>query len=343
MTERITYRPWSNIGDQPVYLFCLRNSSGAYIEVSNYGATLVNIMVPDRAGQLGSVVLGFADLYSYLKDNCYIGSTIGRYANRISNARFELNEETYQLDANDGPNSNHSGAAGFNSKMFGFEIHYNELVLTLDDTDDSGGFPGSLNLRVTYNWTDDNQLTMRYQAVADADTYVNLTNHAYFNLSGKADILGHQLTISGRSIVESDRNYIPTGNIVEAGELLFKGNTIADKIGHKPEVGDGINSYYILDDELKVQNRFSVKLSEQTSGRLLTIDTSYPGLFVYTGDYLLSAQPGHQGDSYQPFGGLCLECQLYPDAMNRPEFPSALLPKHQVYDQYIKFKFGTDQ
>ncbi|MBE9583216.1 galactose mutarotase [Mucilaginibacter sp. JRF] len=337
---KTTHTNWGTTSKgESLYLFRLTNNSGAYVEVSNYGAALVKVMVPDRAGNLGNAVLGFPEAQGYLDDTCYIGSTIGRYANRISNAVFTLDGQTYILEANDGANSNHSASSGFNSKVFGFEQGDDHVVFVLHSNDGDGGYPGNLNLRVTYRWTDDSELQITYHAVSDKPTIANFTNHAYFNLSGNdADILNHSLSISAESVVEAGDDYIPTGKIIGAGDIGFYGEQLKDKIT-PPK---GINSYYILDEALVAINGYAAKLVDKTSGRTLEVNTSYPGIFLYTGDYLQSKHRNHNNRQCRPFEGLCLECQLYPDSINRPEFPQAVLDKHQMYNHYIHFKFGTE-
>lgn len=328
MSINITRKAWGTVNNQDVFLFKLENSTGAFVEITNYGATVVSIDVPDKDGQLGNVIVGFPTLAGYLDDTCYIGSTIGRYANRVSNAQFSLDAIIYQLEANDGINANHSASSGFNSKVFGFEINDDELVLVLHSNDGEGGYPGNLSLRVTYTWSNDNELSIHYKAVSDKDTFANFTNHAYFNLSnGDLTIADHQLDISANTIVAAGADYIPTGEIIPAEPIVL-------------DVNKGINSYYILDQEKLAANNYAARLTEPSSGRALTVTTSYPGIFLYTGDYLNSNHLNLDGRYCQPFQGLCLECQLYPDAMNRPEFPSSLLKKHQVYDECINFKFG---
>lgn len=328
MSTSITHQTWGTVHQQDVFLFRLQNSAGAFVEITNYGATLVSVNVPDKNAVLGNVIIGFPALQGYLDDDCYIGSTIGRYANRISKAGFSLNGTDYQLEANDGVNSNHSASSGFNSKVFGFEINDDELVLVYHSNDGEGGYPGNLNLRVIYKWTEGNELSINYKAVSDQDTFANFTNHAYFNLSnGDATIVNHQLDISANTVVAAGDDYIPTGEIAPADEIVL-------------DIDKGINSYYILDEDKLNANGYAAQLSEPESGRKLNVTTSYPGVFLYTGDYLNSKHLNLANRYCQPFEGLCLECQLYPDAMNRPEFPSALLPKHHVYNEYINFKFG---
>ncbi|HEY9533445.1 MAG TPA: aldose epimerase family protein [Mucilaginibacter sp.] len=329
MSTTVTYKAWGTTQGKDIFLFKLTNPSGAFAEVTNYGATVVSINVPDKYGKPGNTIIGFPTLEGYLDDNCYIGSTIGRYANRISNARFVLNGETHQLEANDGVNSNHSASSGFNSKVFGFEIYDGEGVTFLIHSDDGeGGYPGNLSLRVTYMWTDDNELIISYKSISDKDTYANFTNHAYFNLSnGDLTILDHQLQINAGEMLAATDDYIPTGENIPADRIIL-------------DRTNGINSYYILDEDKLEADGFAAKLTDPASGRMLTVNTSYPGIFLYTGDYLNSKHLNLDNRHCQPFEGLCLECQHYPDSMNRPEFPSALLPKHHVYDEHISLKFS---
>jgi aldose 1-epimerase len=334
MSNNITHKAWGTVHEEPIYLFKLENSTGAFVEITNYGATLVSVVVPDKDAKLGDVIIGFPTLEGYLDDICYIGSTIGRYANRISNAQFTLDNVTYNLEANDGINTNHSASSGFNSKVFGLEINHDELVLVLHSNDGDGGFPGNLSLRVTYKWSEDNELLIHYKAVCDKDTFANFTNHAYFNLSnGGLTIADHRLTITAKNMVAAAEDHIPTGEIIPAA-IAFNNDLLRDQQDNIKSV----NSYYILDKENTYPS--VAKLIDETSGRTLTVETSYPGVFLYTGDYLNSRHFNHNNRYCQPFEGLCLECQLYPDAMNRPEFPSALLKKHEVYDEFINFKFG---
>jgi aldose 1-epimerase len=214
-------------------------------------------------------------------------------------------------------------------------------VLALHSDDGEGGFPGNLSLRITYYWSDDNEMHIRYHAVSDKDTYANFTNHAYFNLSGPgANILDHRLTISADSIVASDSSYIPTGKIHEAGNDAFNDQHVKEHLTTVDDRLNGVNAFYILDDKMVQSTQCAALLSDKASGRTMTVNTSYPGIFLYTGDYLNSKHLNHNNRYCQPFEGIALECQHYPDAMNRPEFPSPLLVKHHIYNENINLKFG---
>jgi len=341
MPYNITYERWASDKDKEIYIFRLMNSSGAFVEITNYGATIVSVVTPDQFGEFGHVVLGFDNLHAYLNNTCYIGSTIGRFANRIGKATFMLNNQQYFLEANEFENCNHSGRFGYHARIFNFDIVENTLKLTLMSHNGDGGFPGNLELKISYQWTENNQLIIGYDAVCDEDTIANFTNHAYFNLSGERDnILGHRLTLNADSMLETNNELIPTGKILKVGRRSLTAKKIAEKFGLAGI--PGFNQYYILKKELNKQpgglNHAAI-LDYEASGRRLNIYTSYPGLMVYSGDYLFSSYPGKKLKNYQPFDGLCLECQLYPDAPNHMSFPSAILRADERYDQKIIYEF----
>jgi len=328
--SKISFEVWGGDDGRVIHLFKIENASGAYVELTNYGATLVSVNVPDKDGKIGNVILGYPSIDGYLNDTCYIGSTIGRFANRIANAKFELNGVSYQLENNDGANNNHSGSSGFNYKVFGYTITGDELIFDILSEDGDGGFPGNLNLKVSYKWTEENELLIAYYAVTDKTTIVNFTNHAYFNLNPKAgNILNHQLTINADNILKATADHIPTGLIAPAGNLAFD----------KQKVHDGINTCYVLN--LQAEQAPACILSEEISGRMMTVFTTYPGVMLYTGDYLNSNTPGSNGKNHEPFDGLCLECQFFPDSPNHSYFPSTVLNPGETYQHNITYKFST--
>jgi aldose 1-epimerase len=340
MNSIITYKDWGFHQDKDVFLFKLKNASGAVVELTNYGAGIVSVMVPDKHNKQGHVVLGFDDLQAYLDDTCYVGSSIGRFANRIANAEFQLADKQYFVDANEAGNSNHSGSSGYHSKVFDFSITGNNILFTLFSPDGEGGYPGNLELHINYELTENNQLKIQYLAVCDKETIANFTNHAYFNLSGgQENILGHQLTINADELLETNDQFIPTGNIILTGKKAFCSNEITDKLNDNPT---GFNKYYILnknsDNEPDISQPAAV-LDHETSGRRLNIYTTYPGLLFYSGDHLQSTHPGKASKLYQAHDGLCLECQLYPDAPNHPSFPPAVLKPGEYYDHKIIYEF----
>jgi len=333
----ITLKKFGIYGNKEVLLFTLKNTAGAFVELTNYGAAIVSVMAPNRDGELEPLVLGFDELQGYLDDKCYIGSTIGRFANRIGNAAFELDGKQYNLEANDNTNSNHGGNSGYNLRVFDYKIEDDRLLFTLNSPDGDGGFPGNLGLTVSYQWTEKNQLKITYLAETDQPTIANFTNHAYFNLSGKeGSMLNHQLTIYADKVLETDKEYIPTGKVIPAGKSAFLGNRISDKI--KENNGEGFNHYYILNNQDDNVSLAAV-LDDENSGRRLNVYTTYPGLMFYTGDFLESIHPGHWGRPYKPFDSLCLECQFYPDAPNHSTFPSVVLKPGEQYREEIIYEF----
>lgn len=334
---------WGQLNGADVFLFRIENENGAYVELTNYGAAIVSVVVPDRKQQLENVVVGFPDLEGYLNDICYIGSTIGRYANRISNARFKLDGKIYYLDTNDGKNSNHAGKSGFNYRVFAAETIENGVVMTLTSPDGDGGYPGKLELMVIYTWSDDNELLINYKATVDKTTIANFTNHAYFNLSAfSSKIYNHKLTISSEYIVDSYEDYTPSGAIIPARQKAYSNNKLSDKFKIDESRVEGLNLFYIIDAETE-ENKlaYAALLADEESGRTLKVYTDYPGVFLYTGDYLSSTSPTHTGKPAKSFDALCLECQHYPDSINHPNFPQAILQAGDVYDQSILYKFGT--
>ncbi len=325
-----------------IYLFKLQSTSGSYVELSNYGATVVSVNVPDRNGKIDNVVLGFDSLQGYLQDKCYIGSTIGRFANRIGNAKFIMDGIEYFLEANDGLHTNHSASAGFNDKVFDYMEAGDDLIFEYLSADMSGGYPGNLTFQVKYVWSVNDELEILFTARTDRKTVVNFTNHCYFNLSGTAkNIFDHRLTVLASSLVEAAEDHIPTGRIVNALELSFTKSRIADRMTAACANTRGLNVCYVLEDGASNMQNPSAILSEPISGRELIIYTTYPGLMVYTGTYLESSFPGNHKINYRSFDGLCLECQRFPDSPNQPHFPSTVLLPDQVFQETIRYCFNT--
>jgi len=342
-SNQVSATLWDEHAGKPVYLFTLKGGNGTRVTLTNYGATIVSVHVPDKNGELENVVLGFDSLNGYVADRCYIGCTVGRFANRIGGATFELDGTRYTLDKNDNGNCNHGGNTGFHARVFDADVQDNTVVFSLESEDGQGGFPGKIKLTVTYAWTDDQALTIRYRATTDRKTVLNLTNHAYFNLSAsRGDISRHILTIPADDVLETNQHYIPTGNIVPAGDFIFRHHTLHDRIKFVGDLRTGVNHYYILDQKHAGSLQAAATLTEPMSGRVLQVFTTYPGVQCYTGDYLNStAAANHPARLLQPFDGLCLECQHYPDAPNHAHFPATMLAPGKIYDQTIVYKFGV--
>lgn len=318
-----------------VFEFRLTNSAGNYVELTNYGAIVKSIIVPDKFGTLANVVLGYPTFKGYYFDTCYIGVTVGPFANRIANAAFAIGDTTYNLDKNDGKNNNHSGSAGFHNKVFDFTADDNKVTFMLHSPDGEGGFPGNLEAKVVYSWTDDNELIIEYFATTDKPTPVNFTNHSYFNLSGNAGTIhNHHLEIKATGMLESRADYIPTGKIIPTDSHGFNGQKLIDVMQD-----GGLNNYYVFDRGIP-GNQLLCLLSDEASGRYMEVFTTYPGVQLYTGDYLGGDCNSVHGSPYKPFSGLCLECQFYPDSPNHAHFPDTILQSGATYNHIIIYKFG---
>lgn len=342
---QVTKRFWGKsaaAGD--IYIFRVSFDSGAYFEVTNYGATWVSAVVPDKNGVLEDVLLGFDNLEAYLCDTAYIGSTIGRFANRIANASFSISGKTYRLENNDGENSNHSGSSGFHRQVFDYEIVENGVMFSLNSLDGEGGFPGNLSVKIRYVFSDDLRVSILYEAVSDADTYLNLTNHAYFNLKGGGNIGGHRLLVPSSKVLKTDERFIPTGKIVDVSglELDFtQGNPVEVALNSTdPWIlnNRGLNHCYVLSsNDNKLQ--LAAELSDTESGRCLQVITTQPAVIVYSAGFLASDYPGKKGEKYAPNEGICLETQNFPDYPNRPEFDPKPLKAFEIYEHETGYIF----
>jgi len=336
--HRLTKTSWGIQEGQEIFLFRMENASGAYVELTNFGATLVSCVVPDQHGKLTSVVLGFDSLSGYVNDTCYIGSTVGRFANRIGNARFKLDGVEFKLDQNDGHNSNHGGYKGFHKKVFTFATGTDYITFGLVSPDKEGGFPGNLEVFVTYRWNDSCELRIEYAARSDAKTILNLTNHAYFNLSGSDTIHDHKLCVNAGYRLETNREHIPTGKILTSDRISGEWKTVGESIVRNNQRLSGLNTYYLTDQDNEWNEPVGA-LADPVSGIQLTVRTSYPGVQLYTGDFLTSVDAGHHGKRYQNFEGICLECQYPPDSPNKFHFQGMVLSKGETYSEYIMYKF----
>lgn len=335
---KIQVKSWGKHRGKDVYLFRISNAYGHYVELTNYGATLVNVEVPDKDGKLGSVILGYDGLQGYVNDTYYIGSTIGRVANRIGNASFTIDGNECHAEKNDGENSNHGGFAGYHQRVFNFELSNDAVYMTLVDEDGTGGYPGTLNLKVTFTWNDDNELYIGYEAETDKPTIASFTNHAYFNLSDSNSLItDHRLNISSGWYLENDKNNLPTGKIFIDTDGFINGRRVGEILDTARPIESGLNRYFTFLDQNT--ERAQAELYDTATGRELKVYTSYPGIMVYTAQYLNTIGRGKH--AYKPFAAVCLECQHYPDGINHQYFPSAILKPGQQYNEFIKFSFNV--
>jgi aldose 1-epimerase len=339
-----------------VSLYTLANASGAEVRIINYGAIVVSLKVPDRAGKLRDVVLGYDDLAGYVKDKAFLGATVGRYANRIAAGKFTLDGKTYQLDLNNGLHHLHGGAQGFYRKLWKAEKVAGKggpgVKLTCVSKDGEGGYPGKVTLTVTYTLTPDNALRIDYQGTSDKPTILNPTHHSYFNLSGDPTqtILDEELTIDADQTTAVGAGLIPTGKLAEvAGTPLdfrrpVKIGTRIDASDEQLVLGKGYDHNWVLRHHERQPGggvHKAAELFDPRSGIVMQVLTDQPGLQFYSGNFLDGTIHGKGGVVYQRRTALCLEAQLFPDAPNHPSFPSAELRPGHPYKQTTIYKFST--
>ena len=332
----------------PVDIYTLKNKAGLEARITTYGGILVSLKVPDRAGVLADVNLGFDTLAGYLGTHPYFGAIIGRYGNRIAKARFAIDGVEYGLAPNNNGNSLHGGIKGFDKVVWKAEaIQVADgvgLRLTYLTKDMEEGFPGNLAVKVVYMLTNANELRIDYEATTDKKTPVNLTNHAYWNLKGEGngDILGHVLQIEADAItaVDSAANLIPTGEIVPVAGTPFDFATphaIGERIA---QVEGGYDHNFVLRSG-GGKLALAAHVEEPVSGRIMEIWTDQPGIQLYTGNFLDGTVVGKDGKAYQKHYAFCLETQHFPDSPNHPNFPSTILEPGQTYRTTTVHKFSV--
>lgn len=337
----ISSTPWGRTKDGgDVTLFTLRNAKGLTAKVCNYGATLVNLITPDRDAKMADVVLGFDSLDGYLGAHPFFGCVAGRYANRISKGHFVLNGKPYQLATNGGENHLHGGKLGFNRALWQAEATANGVTMRHHSPDGDEGYPGALTCSITYALTDDNSLALHYEARSDADTVLNLTNHSYFNLEGAIgkvnSIADHVLDINATHYLPTNASMIPTGTLreVQGTPMDFRsGRRIGDDIGADfPDLkqGQGYDHNWCLDGS---GLRLAITAYAPNTGRWLECYTDQPGVQFYSGNLIGRNGPisGKGGATYVDRSGFCLETQHYPDSPNQPAFPSTVLRKGETF------------
>lgn len=335
-----------------VDLYTLKNSQGMTVQITNYGGKIVSILVPDRNGQLGDVVLGYETISGYISGIASLGATMGRYANRIAHAQFTLNDSTYYLDKNNGEHSIHGGNKGFRFQVWDArQIDDHTLELSYFSEDDEGGYPGNLQVKVVYSVTEDNEFKLEYSAETDKPTVINLTSHAFFNLAGEGsgDVLDHLLYVNADQYTPVDPTAIPTGELRDVAGTPFDFTTttsIGARIDENNEQLGFVGGYdhnFVLNknpDELAL----TATLSEPTTGRVMEVFTTEPGLQVYTANSL-TGKDTHigKGHSYGPRSAVCLETQHFPDSPHHPNFPSTLLMPEEEYHSVTIYKFSTSE
>lgn len=335
-----------------VTLYTLQSSSGIEIQLTDFGATLVSVQIPDRSGTMADVILGFDDVSGYEGDtNQYFGCIAGRVANRVAGATYELDGETVQLVANNGEHSLHGGAVGFGKRLWsGSMLSSSEakgVAFTYVSPDGEEGHPGELTCRVEYRLYDNGELRVDYSATTTAPTAINLTNHAYWNLAGAGSptIKDHSLTLYAEQFTASDETLIPTGELqsVEGTALDFRTpHLIGERIASLDDTGAlGYDHNFVVDGKAG-EMRPAARLEHPESGRVLEILTDQPGIQFYSGNFL-EGQSGKGGKAYAHRSALCLETQHYPDSPNQPNFPSVILRPGETYTHAIVHRFSVSK
>ncbi len=347
----ITKKPFGKVNGQEVTLYTMTNKSGASASVTNYGGILVSINVPDKDGVLGDVLLGYDSVEGYIPTNGYMGALIGRVGNRIDSGKATLNGAELTLAKNDGGvNHLHGGNVGFNEKIWTVEEAPNEgwdsLVLTTTSPDGEEGYPGNMNVKVTYTFTNCFKLIIHYEATSDKDTLCNLTNHAYFNLNGDggAKVTEQIMQINADYFTPVSAKLIPTGELrpVDGTPFDLRGGVlIGANIGADDEqigFGGGFDHNFCINGE---GMREGAKVTDPASGRVMTVLTDLPAVQFYAANMLENTNVGKCGRAYTPRDGLCLETQTYPDAINHENFPSCVLKAGEKYDTKTVYAFST--
>jgi aldose 1-epimerase len=337
------------VAGKNVSLYLLENKNGIKVYVTNYGARLVSIQTPDKKGEFADIILGYNTIDEYLKDNIYSGCIVGRFANRIKDGKFSIDTAEYQLFLNDGDNTLHGGKEAFNKKVWDAKQTGNSIELTYLSPDGEEGYPGNLTVSKTLTLTDDNELKIEYKATTDAPTIINLSNHTYWNLKGEGDstILDHYFQINADSYTPVDSEWIPTGEIAGVDGTPFdfrKGKQVGQDILSENEQlanGKGYDHNWVLNKEKADSLTFAAKLWDGTSGRVLEIYTTEPGLQFYSGNFLDGSVKGKSGEAYQFRSAMIFETQHFPDSPNHDNFPSTVLNPGEEYYHLAVIKFGT--
>ncbi len=333
-----------------VFRYILSNRSGVRASVLDLGAVWNSMEVPDRDGKMADVILGYDSVEAYMKNGGHLGEIVGRNANRIGKAQFTLGGKTFILEKNDGENNLHSGTSYYRDRIWKAETKEengkSSVIFSLESPDGDQGYPGAASLCVTYTLTEDNGFEIHYEVVCDQDTVMNPTNHAYFNLAGhgSGSAMAQQVWIDADCMTAADAESIPTGEIrnilgtpMDFTQMKPIGRDI-DMDYDQLKFGSGYDHNWVLKHEAGKLSLFA-KAWDEKSGRLMEMYTDLPGVQFYTGNFLKSEIPGKDGVLYNPREGYCFETQFYPDAINKPEFPSPILRKGEKFDSTTVYRF----
>ena len=333
-----------------IAVFRLTNAAGASVELCNIGAGITGVVVPDREGRMADVALGYADYADYIGDGACMGKTPGRFANRIAGGRFALDGKCWRLAVNNGPNHLHGGPTGFADRLWHGRIADGGVVFTRTSPDGEEGYPGALAARVAYAWDDDCCLRIALEAACDAPTIVNLTNHTYWNLAGEASgsVLDHELRLCASRWLPTDATLIPAGAPADVAGTPMDFRT-PKPLGRDIRAdfsalryGKGYDNCWAVDGWQAGAETLVAELRDPHSGRRLSVRSSQPGVQIYTGNWLAGSPRSKSGRAYADYDGVAIECQDFPDAPNRPDFPSVVLRPDEPYRRTISFRFDVE-
>lgn len=341
----------TTINGRQIDLYVLQNEKGMKMAITNYGARIVSWLAPGRNESFGDIVLGFDSIDGYLNANeSYFGAIIGRYAGRISKAKFSLGGETYKLACNNGPHHSHGGPGGFHNVVWEARVIDDQNVqLTYYSEDMEEGYPGNLQVQVIYTLTDNNKLRIDYTAVTDKKTVMNLTNHSFFNLAGAGNgpVGDHKLMINADTFTPIGSTHIPTGKVVPVKGTPFdftQPKAISEDINTENDqlaCGGGYDHNFVLNKANNHALGFAANVYEPNSGRVMKLYATEPSLVFYSGNFLDGSDAGKGGKPYKHRGAFCLEPQHFPDSPNRPDFPSTVLSPKEIYHSFSIYELDT--
>src|SRR5579863_438806 len=335
---------YGTVDRDTVYAYTIKNNKGIKAVISNYGGTLLSLWTPDKSGVSGDIILGYDSLAGYRqKGNPYFGALIGRYANRIHHGTFQIDNKTYTLDLNNHGNALHGGLKGFDKVIWTVNtVNDSSLALSYLSRDGEEGYPGNLNVKVVYTITSENGLMIDYTALTDMKTPVNLTNHAYFNLSAGKDstILSEEIKINASRYTPVNDSLIPSGQILPVNHTAFNFLT-TKKIGKDIDRVKGGYDHNFIINKKDSGMALAAELYDPVSGRRLIVKTTQPGIQFYTGNFLDGSLTGRDGKKIVKYGALCLETQHFPDSPNQPSFPNTILGPGQTYHETTIYLFSV--
>lgn len=334
---------------EAIVLYTMRSNRGSEVRISNLGAGIVGVSFADRHGRIEDVVLGYRDAMSYMRDGACCGKSVGRVANRIAKGKMTIDGVDYALEVNNGFNHLHGGTGGFANRIWDSYIEGNRVICELRSEDGDQGYPHAVEVQAVFDFSDDDMLEITYSAESDGATPVNLTNHTYWNLAGESSgtILDQEMKLNCSRVLEMDTTQIPTGRELEVlgTPMDFTswrrfGTDISSEFNHM-DLFRGYDHFFIVDDSEKNILKEVGVIRDSKSGRQVEILSSAPGCMVYTGNWLSAGCPvTKSGRRYEDHAGVAVECQIHPDAVNHPQFPSVILEKGEMYRQKIVFKLG---